>query len=199
MDTNGSVKLRGDLIARKITPPGVGLDYKIRNLPHLVKGWLKKGLADQLGIATMYGVLEARLFKADGTIVDYGIISTRVVTTAWITAMATYMFDGSTAAPTAYDYHDCGTGVGAEAVGDTGLGTPYGGARTNGTPTNPSAGVYRSVGTVSFTSTLAITEHGLFSAAAAGTLLDRSVFSAINVVSGDAIQFTYSLTWTAGG
>jgi hypothetical protein len=32
-----------------------------------------------------------------------------------------------------------------------------------------------------------------------GTLLDRSVFTAINVVSADSIQFTYSLTLSSGG
>jgi hypothetical protein len=48
--------------------------------------------------------------------------------------------------------------------------------------------------------TLAITEHGLFSAAS-GTdeLMDRTLFSAINVVSGDTITPTYNLTCTAGG
>jgi hypothetical protein len=58
-----------------------------------------------------------------------------------------------------------------------------------------------STATVSFDATAAITEHGLFSQAATGggTLWDRTVFSAINVVSGDSIQFAYSLTVSAGG
>jgi len=43
-----------------------------------------------------------------------------------------------------------------------------------------------------------VTEHGLFNASSAGTLMDRTVFSAINVVNGDSIQFTYELTATAG-
>ena len=45
----------------------------------------------------------------------------------------------------------------------------------------------------------AITEWGRFSASAVGTMIDRRLFSAINVVSGDGIQFTYSLTFTSGG
>jgi hypothetical protein len=46
-----------------------------------------------------------------------------------------------------------------------------------------------------------VTEHGIFSQAATGggTLWDRSVFSAINVVSGDSIQFTYTCTVSSGG
>lgn len=59
--------------------------------------------------------------------------------------------------------------------------------------------IYKSVGTVSYTSTKAITEHGLFNKATAGTLLDRTVFSAVNVVSGDACEFTYEYTVSTGG
>ena len=44
----------------------------------------------------------------------------------------------------------------------------------------------------------AVTEHGIFSAASGGILLDRSVFSVINLASGDSIQSTYQLTFTAG-
>jgi hypothetical protein len=55
------------------------------------------------------------------------------------------------------------------------------------------------VGTISYSGTLAIVEHGLFDQAAqGGTLWDRTVFATINVVSGDAIQFTYDCTLTAG-
>jgi hypothetical protein len=55
------------------------------------------------------------------------------------------------------------------------------------------------VATFNFTSTLAITEWGLFSASTSGTLWDRRTFSAINVANGDSIQFTYTLTVPAGG
>jgi len=58
---------------------------------------------------------------------------------------------------------------------------------------------YVSVGTISYTTTKAITEHGLFNTADSTVLMDRTVFSAINVVDGDSIQFTYTLTVTAGG
>lgn len=194
----GNVGFSGDLQIKKISPAIPWL-WKIRNLPHLWRGWWKFQLATMLGLAYLKGELRLKVFRADGRVEDLGLVSLRVVTTAWITAMATLMFDGSGPAATAYDYHDMGTGVAAEAAGDTGLGTPYGGARTAGTPSNPGAGQYRNVGTISFTSTLAITEHGLFSAAAAGTMLDRSVFSAVNVVNGDSIQATYTLIYSAGG
>ena len=47
------------------------------------------------------------------------------------------------------------------------------------------------IGTVAESATLAITESGLFNANTAGSMLCRQVFSAVNVVSGDSIQFTW--------
>lgn len=123
-----------------------------------------------------------------------------LVTTAGVTYMATD-FAAGLASPriSAFNYHDCGTGTTAAAVGDTALGSAAGTARVAGTQSNPASGQYKTVATISFTSSLAITEWGLFSASASGTLWDRRVFSAINVASGDSIQFSYTLTVNAGG
>lgn len=100
---------------------------------------------------------------------------------------------------TAFNYHDSGTGVTAESAPQTVLVTPSGVARVSGTQSNPSANKYRSVATIAYTSSLAITEHGIFDAVSSGTLLDRTLFSAINVVSGDSIQFTFEFTMASGG
>lgn len=94
-----------------------------------------------------------------------------------------------------------GTGVGAAAVGDTALGTEAApttsGGRTVGvesrtTITNANDN-YQVVGTVTAGGTLAITEAGLFDAVTAGNMLTRGQFSAVNVVSGDSIAFTFGL------
>lgn len=196
---DGNLAARGNLVARKISAPTVGIGWKISNLPHIIPGFMKFELAKFFGLPSFMGTLEAKLIRRDGSVLDYGLISTAYITTAWVTAMATYMFDGSGVVPTAYDYHAAGTGTNAENITDTQMQSDSGVARNNGTPTNPSAGLYRSVGTLAFTTGLAITEHGIFSASTVGTLMDRSVFSAINVVNGDSIQFTYTLTLTAGG
>ena len=76
-----------------------------------------------------------------------------------------------------------------------------GGGYSSGGVALSSVTVTRSSGTVTFDASAAITEHGLFSQAATGggTLWDRTVFSAINVVSGDSIAFEYSVTLSAGG
>src|SRR5574341_485131 len=112
-----------------------------------------------------------------GQLTDYGVLSRRVSTTA-------------------------------EASGDTALVTertpilnPDSTRATGSLTEGASANIFRTVGTVSFDGAGAITEHGIFSQAATGggTLWDRSVFSAINVVSGGSIQFTYDMTASAGG
>lgn len=63
-------------------------------------------------------------------------------------------------------------------------------ARTTVTNTNDN---YQVTGTVTATSSLAITESGLFDAVSAGNMLIHSVFSAVNVISGDSISFTFGL------
>jgi hypothetical protein len=140
-----------------------------------------------------FGAFVASLWGADGALMA-------IVTTAGVNYMATdFASGGVTPTISGFKFHDSGTGVAAAVVGDTALGTPAGPARVTGTPSNPTANQYRSVATIAYTGTLAITEWGLFSASTTGTLWDRRVFSALNVVNGDSIQFTYTLTVPNGG
>lgn len=97
-----------------------------------------------------------------------------------------------------FKYHGCGTGTAAEAAADAALGTEVG-ARVIGTQTENTSATYRSVATIGFTDSLAITEHGLFSAATDGVLLDRTKFAALNVANGDSIEFTFDLGFASGG
>ena len=153
------------------------------------------------GGVTAYGTVKAVHINADGEETDLGIIGHKMVTTAGVTFMATDFMDGSTDISN-FKYHGSGTGVGSEATGDTALGTEVtDNARVAGTNTNPTATQYQSVATIAYTGAHAITEHGVFNqATVAGSILwDRTVFAAINVQSGDSIQFTYLLSITAGG
>jgi hypothetical protein len=94
-----------------------------------------------------------------------------------------------------------GIGTTAAAVTDTALQTESApttaGGRTVGTESRVTTSVtndtYQVAGTVTATSSLAITEAGLFDAVSAGNMLLHSVFSAINVNSGDSIAFTFGL------
>lgn len=141
------------------------------------------------------GRLYAVKIDGEGNRHDIGLISTRLVTDAGVAWIAAFLAGTGTATA---KYHDAGTGTTAEAANQTALVTPYGGSRAAGSQTS-STNTYTTVGTISFSGTFAITEHGLFTAASSVTLIDRSVFAAINVVSGDSIQFTYVLTLPSGG
>lgn len=103
-----------------------------------------------------------------------------------------------------FDKIGWGTGATAPAAGDTTLQTEVnlsGGAasgvhviasatasRVTTTVTNDTAQL---VGTATASGTIAITESGVFNAGTNGVLLCRQTFSAVNVVSGDSIQFTW--------
>jgi hypothetical protein len=100
-----------------------------------------------------------------------------------------------------FTYIAIGTGATAAAAGNTTLGTEIttgGGGRTNGTASRVTTTVTndtaRTVANFTFSSSFAITETGLLNASSAGTLLNRSVFSAINVVSTDTLQMTIDIS-----
>lgn len=127
---------------------------------------------------------------------DLGLISTKVVTTAGV-GFIVDAFQNLVELET-MKYHAVGTGSTAEASGDTALVTEVESRAAGTTTEGASANIYRTVGTVSFANARAVVEHGIFSASSVGVLLDRSVFSVINVGVGDAIEFTYDLTFPAG-
>ena len=114
---------------------------------------------------------------------------------------------GGTGTPTCtvvqnFKFHGIGTGATAAAEADTAcqteLTTQYNpdNTRATGSQTNNGANVYRTVGTNTVDSAVAITEWCLMSQAATGggTIWSRVVFSAINLSSGDSLQTTYDLT-----
>ena len=201
----GDISLTGQLTPRLIHAPGPGLAWKLKNTLRwsFIFGWitnrLARGMSRLSGIPTLTAELRAKLIKADGRVIDYGLLSSRVVTTVFVNEMVDQLqAEDSTWGD--FKFHDSGVGTTAEAVGDTDIETTDGESRATGSQTEgASANIYRSVGTISYTTTKAITEHGLFNASTAGELMDRSVFSAINVVNGDSIEFTYDLTVSAGG
>jgi hypothetical protein len=147
------------------------------------------------GDITAIGRLYAVKIDADGNRHDIGLISTKLVTTAGVAWLATLLAGTSSGD---VKFHASGTGTTAENASDTTMETDSGIARATGSQT-PSTNTYTSVGTQTYTGSLAITEHGIFTASSGATLIDRSVFAAINVVNGDSIQFTYVLTLPSGG
>lgn len=173
-------------------------------------GWLR-----QLPIGTMFRVamerigisgsapitssLSMRVFRRDGSIEDKGVVSTKVVTDDFV-ALVVDALQGLAVDEETFKYHDSGTDNTPEAAGDSALAAPCGDARTVGTQIEgATANIYKSVATHTYGGAYTIVEHGLFNASAAGVLMDRSVFSGVVVASGDKIEFTYQITFTAGG
>jgi hypothetical protein len=137
---------------------------------------------------------------------NLGVVSRKVVSTAGVN----YIVDAfqNLAELENMKFHGLGTGTNAEAVGDTALQTelttqysPDNTRATGTTVEGASANIYRTVGTNTLDGSAAVTEHGILSQAAVGggTLLDRSVFGALNLVGGDSVTSTYELTCSAGG
>lgn len=200
----GNLEMGGRVQARLIRAQGPGWAWKLSNALRwsFIAGWLANRLARALssltGVMTATAELRAVLIRADGSKVNYGLLSSRSITTAFVNYMVDQL-QTETSTWGDFKYHDSGVGTTAENVSNTAMETTDGESRVTGSQTEGSANVYVSVGTISYTTTKAITEHGVFNDVSAGTLLDRSVFSAINVVNGDSIQFTYSLTVSSGG
>jgi hypothetical protein len=145
----------------------------------------------------MWGFLSARITHASGAVEDLGLISIQKITTAFRDYLVDSLQNSATNPLSNFKFHGCGTGTTAEENTQTALVTEVG-SRVEGSQTEgATANIYKTVATISFTDAYAITEHGVFSASSNGTLMDRSLFSAINVVSGDSIQFTYEATFNA--
>lgn len=207
---NRTMAIRGTVQTRRMPCPKAPLAWRARNLiMHRIPDWPRLIAAAvacfMWGVPVIFSCLRARVRKADGTWIDYGILSTRVVTTAGVN----FLVDAfqNTKELENLKYHGVGTGTNAEAAADTALQTesttilnPDSTRATGSTGEGAFANVYRTVGTPTFDGAGAITEHGILDQAATGggTIWDRSVFSAINVISGDSIQFTYDCTFAAG-
>jgi hypothetical protein len=163
-------------------------------------------LVDRLSSVT---VLSSQLFgkiiRKNGRIEDLGLLCEKVVTTAGVNYIAGYLTGTNSGGN--FKFHGLGTGATAPAIGDTALvtelTTQYTPANTRTTGTSvlgASNNIYQTVGTNTIQSAaVAVTEFGVFTAAAAGTLLDRFTFSVVNLAIGDGLQTTFNLTFTAGG
>lgn len=192
----------------------------LRALPHLPRD-LALELIDRISsVAVIETELRIRVLRSNGLflaglvsatdapIEDHGIVSRRVVTDAGV-AFLVDAFENLTE-PETEKFHAIGTGVTAEAVGQTALVTELtteyspDNTRATGSLAEAAANIFQSVGVNTLDSgTPAIREHALMSQAAAGggTMLDRSLFAAINLdgTRGDGMQTDYRFTITAGG
>lgn len=203
------LKIR-EMLAAALPHPGLSPEvfaYRLRNLPYYLRSLPKVAICRLIGAPVVYGSLYLTIVRADGTRVPLGLVGHRVVTTAGVTKIVDFLRANDTTTGANFKFHGIGTGSTAEAIGDTTLVTELtteyspDSTRPTGSQTNNGANVYRTVGTITVDAApgAAIREHGVFSAASAGSLLDRTVFAAITLASGDSIAATYDCTIAAGG
>lgn len=172
----GSVTMRGNLNTKVIHAPTAPLAWKLSNwmswskIKSLLGVFVVSPVANKFGLTTAYGKLELTHIKANGDVVRYGVVDYRVVTTAFVD-FVTDQLQTETSVFGDYKYHDSGVGTTDPAITDTAIETTDGESRATGTQTESAHNVYVSVGTISYTTGKAITEHGLFNDASAGTLL----------------------------
>lgn len=164
----------------------------------LSKTEVEKPVEPDLNPKKLIGLAVATL-TAQWALGEHGLWLLGTITTAGVSYLATD-FASAAASPSigAMKFHDSGTGTTPSTIADTTLETPTGIARATGTPSNPSATQYQSEGSITYDNTYNITEWGLFSAAAAGSIWSHRVFTAQPVVALDALTFRYLLGINAG-
>jgi hypothetical protein len=162
--------------------------------------------AQRGGALSIVGHLWLATVDRNGQQQDLGLAGCRVVTTAGVNFIVD-AFQNLTELEN-MKYHGVGTGTTAEASSQTALvtelTTQYASSGTRPTGSlGEQAGnsnVFETAATISVSATVALTEHGIFSqATVGGTMLDRTLFSAVNLASGESLQATYDFTITAGG
>jgi hypothetical protein len=122
----------------------------------------------------------------EGLVTDVGV---RLLAADWINATATLKL---------MNYHDTGTGTLTPSVADTVMQIPTGTSRGVGNQSN-TANVYQSVANVTFGGTFLVTEWGIFSAAASGTMFDHRTWAGTHVDIGNILQFVWQLSVLSGG
>lgn len=171
----------------------------------------ERSVADQAqrdaGLLPFIGHLWLAKVGQDGSQFDYGLVSCRVVTDTGV-GFIVDAFQNLVEVEN-MRYHGLGTGTTAEAASQTALitelTTQYSTSNTRPTGSlgekSGDAKTYETSATITVSATVAATEHGIFSQAATGggVMLDRSLFSVVNLASGESLQATYQLTFPSAG
>jgi len=140
------------------------------------------------------GSVRKQLFNENGVCI-YDHTDHNLVVNAGLAFLASYLV---TATPPFMSWMGLGTGVTAPAAGDTALTTPLP-TYVQGVLSSPSSAVWQNVTTfpAGTNTNAAITEAGLFSTGAPGTMFAHQVFSPINKGVGNALVVTWQVSLSA--
>jgi hypothetical protein len=159
-------------------------------------------VASAFGAGTINATTELEIKHIrNGKVIGKQTVLDKVVSTAFVNEIVDSLQGTSGPYGTFddYKYHATGTATADENVSDVALGAEVGARVIGSQEEGATANIYKSVGTITYTGSYAITEHGLFNASSAGTLMDRTKFAAVPVINGDSIQFTFTIQFNAGG
>ncbi len=144
----------------------------------------------------LLGIINFKHYRK-GKLIDERVVK-NLITNAGLAAVAGLIL--TDVSVNDFDYIAIVTGTTAANAADTTLETEITtnggqraagtGTRTTTTQTNDTAQL---VVTFNFTGSFAVTEAGVLNAGASGDLLCRQVFAAINVVSSDSLQVTWTI------
>lgn len=144
----------------------------------------------------LHGEFYYKLVRRDGAVEEW--TGPNLITTAG-KGLISGLCIGTGTAPS---HIAIGIGTTAAAAGDTALQseiTTNGGQRASATRTQQTTtttnDTSRYVVTFTFTGSFAVTEAGVLNASSSGTLLNRQVFSARNVDTGDTLTITYNVSF----
>jgi hypothetical protein len=184
-------------------------EYQARNYNNFLRSLADQAFADAENLPNRLqaiGHLWLAKVRRDGDLEDLGLVSCRVVTDTGVQYIVDAFQD--LVELENMKYHAVGEGATAENATQTALvselTTEYSSANTRPTGSlgekSAEAYTYETGATVTASASVALTEHGIFSTATSGTgvMLDRSVFSTVNLEIGESLQATYQLSFPSG-
>lgn len=151
------------------------------------------------GVLELIGTLRMRIKRiATGLWEDYGLVSTKLVTTDFAEYIVDSLLDSGTYPLDAFTWHDMGDDNTTESNAHTALQNSRETRVNDTSPAENTAQVYQSIATITATAGYDVEEHGIFSAISAGTMMDRNLVpSPPTVIASDQVEFTYELTVNA--
>lgn len=163
------------------------LASKITHLPYLIGEW------------------RVVVRRVDGTVEDYGVVCSKLITDAGLVKFADAFHDASFDLST-FKYGGVGSGSTAPAAGNTALVTEYttqlevDNTRATATSSKPTTTSVLKQFTQTFDASVSVAEFGIFSQAATGggTLLDRGTMTALDLGSGDGFTGKLTVTFSRG-
>jgi len=173
-------------------------------VPHLIP---EKDILEALratkpsGVLEMFGLLKMRIRRvATGLWEDYGVVSVKLVTTAFAAYVVDSLQDSSTYPLDDFRYHQMGDDNTTESNAHTDLQNAREAKVSGSNGEGGSANIFQTVATIEATAGYDVEEHSITSNAsnASGTMLDRNLVpNAPTVIANDQVEFTYDLTVNA--